>query len=216
MIAQDYGCFVRETTSGMIGGFAGGLEGSILESIGGQILGQMITRFDYNLLLHYPLSDVNLGGSPEVRWAQSLVMQAVSRNTNIMQEASISSAAEPFTEQSYLERAVRTLSEVCSGIAATSPAIRNIKPTRVNLGNPLEMKFTIDLTRTAVKFKRKELNHFVKEISKLTPKEKLANPPKGKSFDEAYDIATFKPKVEQIELYQRIKKMFKDLGLNLE
>jgi methylamine--corrinoid protein Co-methyltransferase len=216
MIAHDYGCFVRETTSGLAGGFAGGWDGSILESIAGQILGEMITRFDYNLLLHSPLSDVNLAGSPEALWAQSLVMQAVSRNSNIKQEAVISAAAEPGIEQSYLERTAKTLSKVCSGPAAIYPVTRNNKPIRSNLGNPLEIKFSIDLTRAAVKLKRKEMNYFVREILKLIPKESLINPPRGKTFDEVYNLTNLKPKEEQLELYRRMKGMIRNLGIFLE
>jgi hypothetical protein len=214
MIAHDYGCFVRETTSGIIGGFAGGVEGSILESIGGQILGEMITRFDYNLLLHYPLSDANLRGSPEALFAQSQVIQAVSRNTNIKQEVCISAASEPGTEQSYLERAAKTLL-VGSGPAAYSPVVRNHKPTRSNLGNPLEAKFSIDITRAAVNLKRKDLNDIIKDIVKLTPKENLVTPPRGFTFEEIYDLSTLKPRQEQLLLFNRMKKNICELGLGI-
>ena len=63
--------------------------------------------------------------------------------------------------------------------------------------------------------KRSELNAIVKKISSTISKEKLIDPPRGKSFEESYDPLTFKPKEETILLFQRMKTKMEDFGISL-
>jgi hypothetical protein len=211
-IGHDYGCFVKETNCGYPGGFCGGYEGAILENIASQILAQMICKPDYHTAYMFPVLDANLGNCQESLWAESLMLQAIARNSNIKNQGKQASAAEPGSEQSYLERAAASLTHISSGEAFTGPATRNIKPSRSNLGGPLEIKWGIELARAGIKLKREELNGFVKKIMELLPRENLINPPRGKSFNEAYDF-TLKPKKEMVDLYNKMHSKIVDFGV---
>ena len=47
----------------------------------------------------------------------------------------------------------------------------------------------------------------------LTFEDKLENAPKGKSFQECYDLATVTPSDEYLKLYAEAKKELEDIGI---
>jgi methylamine--corrinoid protein Co-methyltransferase len=216
-MAHEYGCLVYETTSGMIGGFAGGPEGATIECAAGQILGAMITRFDYGLTYLVNIYDVDAKfNSPEKRWAESLMMQAISRNTNIKMMESVTTAVEPGTEHAFIERVIPALHHVSSGISMSLFTGRPARPKRANLGSPMEIKWSTEVLRSVIKLSKDEANILVKKFYSLIPQENSEIALKGMSFDEGYDMNTFKPKKRYTENYEKARKKVSDLGLTLE
>lgn len=83
-------------------------------------------------------------------------------------------------------------------------------PKRVNLVTPLEVEWGSEIVAGAAKMTRQEADAFLKAIA--LPRERLEHPPKGRSFDEAYDTNTLKPKEQYVQLYKKVHKRFEDLG----
>ena len=80
---------------------------------------------------------------------------------------------------------------------------------------PLECKFCGEVLKRSAGMTRKQVNEIAKV---LIPKyeDMLMNPPKGKGTRECYDLKTFKPTQEWLDIYLKVKKELIDLGVPLE
>jgi len=61
---------------------------------------------------------------------------------------------------------------------------------------------------------REQANEFVKKIQ--VPREKLEVQPKGKSFEECYDLKTLTPSKEYSTIHESAKKKLADLGFDFK
>ena len=80
---------------------------------------------------------------------------------------------------------------------------------------PLECKFCAEVLKRSAGMTREQVNEIAKV---LIPKYEgmLLNPPKGKGLRGCYDLKTFKPTQEWIDIYLKVKKELIELGVPLE
>jgi methylamine--corrinoid protein Co-methyltransferase len=215
-MAHDYGCFVNEGNIGMIGGYAGTPEGAAIECVGSRILGEMINKPDYALCYLVNSFDVDAGlNAPEKRWAETLMLQAITGNTNMKIKMTVTSAAEPGTEQALLERVIPLLhcrSRGCSLVLFTG---RPARPKRLNLGSPMEIQWSLDVLKMVYELNINEINEILKKLYVLLPPEKLKNPPRGLSLDEGYD-SNYQPKKNYLDIYEQALKKIEELGIKID
>ncbi len=214
-VAHEYGCFVFDNVSADVGGFAGTFETAVIHNLAANLLGAALLKYDYTLNYVAIVQNFDLSNTPECVWAKNLIIQAGSRNTNLKNIPTFITGSEPGLERWFLETAAQ-IGSMPSGTATIAASGRPNRPKRLNVGGPLDIKWCIELTLAGSKLNRKEANDIVKEILPLIPMEELAKYKKGLSFDEGYDMITFKPKKELSDLYGRMYNRIKDFGIPLE
>lgn len=212
--AHEYGSLTCDHTTGMVGLYAGGPEGVVIHNIADAVLAQTVLNNDIELMSVRNAIDMRLNEIPEIFWAKSLICQALSRNTKIKTRFFPHASSEPGCKEWFIHRAQLILTYVPSGSTIVDCSGRPNQPLRENLCGPLEIEFCLEIGNASKEFKRKEANEFVKKLYSLLPKEELLKGPfKGMNFQESYDVNTFKPKKEFLELYQAMYHKIKDMGI---
>ena len=114
----------------------------------------------------YEIVDEGLN-APEKRWAETLMMQAITGNTNMKIKMTVTSAAEPGTEQAFLERVIPLLlyrSRGCSLVLFTG---RPARPKRLNLGSPMEVKWSMEVMKSVYSLSETEANEIPVKLYSL-------------------------------------------------
>ena len=208
--AINCGGLVRTGSWAMIGGYSGPPEGSAVSAIAHFILGKIVHQAVYGGGGVYDFRYFGNCGR-EALWANSMVFQAVGRNTHILTESIINQTAGPCTDMLLYESAVG-LMDVSVSSASMSVGPRSAHGAYTNYISPLECKFCAEVFKACAGMKRGDANEIAKAI---IPKyeDKLMNPPKGKNFTECFDLKTLKPTKEWQEIYDRVKHEIKDFGI---
>lgn len=149
-------------------------------------------------------------------WGQNLAHMAISRNTHLLNGGAASPAAGCCTEMLLYETAATIIGDVVIG-SSISAGTRTGGGRIANACSGLEGRFHGELCRVVPKsgLKRQDANEIVLGLVKKY-EDNLLNPPKGKLFTECYDVAKIKPSSEWIEIYNKVKKELKDLGVDFE
>jgi methylamine--corrinoid protein Co-methyltransferase len=196
----------------LIGGSAGPPEGVVVLSIAGALLQFVVSQAHIS---KNGITDARYSGScgREGQWAFSVQGQALSRNTPLILQHTISQRGGPCTEMLLYESAVGMLHMASSGVSINNgPRTSGVK--HLDHISPLECKFCGEAFRASAGISRKKANEISRE---LTPKFEamLWNPPAGKKFQDCYDLKTLEPTKEWLDLYLRVKRELIDLGLPL-
>ncbi|WP_309493708.1 monomethylamine:corrinoid methyltransferase [Candidatus Hecatella orcuttiae] len=211
--AINCGGIIRTGSWSMIGGYSGSPEGSIISAIAIFILERPVHQAVYGGCGAYDLRYFGNCGR-EALWANSVVFQALGRNTHLLTEAIINQVAGPCTEMLLYESAVGMMSiSVSSASMAIGP--RSAGGKYSNYISPLEAKFCAEVFKSCAGMKRKTANDIAKA---LLPKyeNRLFHPPLGKKFTECFDLKTLKPTKEWREIYDKVKREIIDLGIPVE
>ncbi len=204
---------ITGSITSMIGGYAGSPEGAAVA----QIAAGLLTHVVYQATLSsVSLYDARYGGASgrEAQWAISIILQAFSRNTHVLKYSLGNQVAGPCTEMLLYESVVPMMNASVSGATqATFPRSGGGKYT--DWLTPLECKFCAEVLKKSAGMTRKQVNEIAKVI---IPKyeDMLMNPPKGKGTRECYDLETFQPTREWLDIYLKVKKEVIELGVPLE
>lgn len=209
-VANELGGFIRSESPTMVGGYTGSPETTAIASIATDIL-------------QFPICGASLPGSPsyDIRyagncgrqgvWAQSMATQAVARNSNIMMMKTINQVAGPSTEMFFLESIVGMSAASASGQSFTiSP--RSAGGSKKNHLTPIECWFNAAVFKGACGLSLEHVNDICKEV---IPKfeDNLYDPPKGKSFQELFDVPTLTPIPEYRKMYLEMRAYAESLGI---
>jgi len=197
----------------MIGGYSGPPEGATVSAIAFFILERPVHQAIYGGGGVYDLRYLGNCGR-DALWANTVVLQAVSRKTHLLTESIINQVAGPCTDMLLYESAVGMMSLSVSGVSM-SIGPRSAGGKCTDHISPLEAKFCAEVLKACAGMKRNDANEIAKA---LIPKyeDKLMNPPKGKSFTECFDLKTLKPTKEWQEIYNRLKNEIIGLGVSVE
>jgi methylamine--corrinoid protein Co-methyltransferase len=195
-----------------IGGYAGPAEGAVLANIATDLLIPTILQSDYTSSYVY---DIQLFGNcgRKALWANSVAIQAVSRNTGFMRNKIVNETAGPCTEMFLYEAAMGLMNHCVSGASKTTQP-RSAGGRYTDYITPLEAWWCGEVFKSCAGMTRKQANEIVK---KVLPKyeEKLKSPDKGKSLQECFDLKRMEPSAEYKEIYNRVKNELLDLGMPL-
>lgn len=206
------GGLVYSGTHSFIGGYSGPPEGAAVANVACTLLvfavHQASIAGGYVYDLRY---NGNCGRA--ALWANSIGVQAVSRNLKRLKRANVNQTAGPCTEMILYESAVGLMNASVSG-ASFSNGPRSAGGRYENYLSPLECKFCAEVFKACAGMSRAQANEIA---NKILPKyeDKLNTPPKGKSFTECFDIKTLEPTKEWLDIYLRIKKELIGLGIPL-
>ncbi|MBS7655116.1 monomethylamine:corrinoid methyltransferase [Candidatus Bathyarchaeota archaeon] len=208
----NWGANIGACYTPLIGGYSGGPEGTAIMSVAYSINGIMVLKSRYQL---YYVSNIVNGSSSsrDALWALSVSAQAISRNIKVPIIHLSYQAAGAATEMLLYEITAAILASVASGISVESN-----HPSKAVLTDhiiPMESEFYCKVAHAVTGMKRSEVNELAK-ILLLKYEKDLNNPPKGKKYQECYDVKTGKPKEEYLKFYKVMEKKIIDLGIQIE
>jgi len=211
---MNYGYPIYAATTTIIGGYAGGPETAAIFAVAEQIAHVIVYG---GIVNHIGPQHVRYRSqtNPASLWMNSVMGQAVARNAKFITTTSVTTAGRPGSMQMHLEAAALVICSVVSGRHLLGPRAAN--PLFPNHHNPLHARLFAEVARAATKLKREEANDIVGKLV-ATYKDTLDfdKAPKGKPFDQSYDIKTLKPTEENVKLYEDAKKKLIEMGLELE
>jgi hypothetical protein len=208
---HTYGCFVGALTGPIFGGFVGGPEGTAIVGLAYHLQGLLVNQAHF--LNYFPFHLKHTCNTMrELLWGISITYQALSRNSNLISLSNGFTAAGPCTPMVLREAATHSLVSVVSGSNLWEIAVAKNK--NKNFATPMEAKMACEVGCGAAKEKlsRSDANEIALALLK-TYEEDIENAPLGKSFRECYDIRKVKPSVEYMNLFAKIQKELKDIGV---
>jgi methylamine---corrinoid protein Co-methyltransferase len=144
-------------------------------------------------------------------WAGSVAFQGLSQGTVLVTNSIVNQVAGPCTHQLLLESAVGVMSLCVSGTSMVI-APRSAGGKFTDYLTPLEVKFCGRVLKAAAGMSRSDANEIAK---KLVPKYEgsLTQAPRGKSFQECYDLKKMRPSAEWSRICEEVSREVSDLGL---
>ena len=211
--AVNCGATIRVQSVSMIGGYLGPPEAAALV----QIACAFLIRAAYDAdMIGGSMFDVRYGGNCGRHgvWAESVHLQALSRNTHILNHNTVNQTAGPCTEMLLYESAVGMINLSASG-TSSHMGPRSGGGKNADHLTPLECKFCGEVLKKSAGMTRKQANEIIKV---LIPKYEsmLGNAPAGKRFQDCYDLETLKPTKEWLDIYLKVKRELMNLGVPLE
>lgn len=208
----QYGTYVGTAGSAHIGGFCGGPEGAVICCIAEGIAGILV----YNGVSNASCVEESLYPNQSSRralWGTNLASAAMNKHTKIPTVwGSYITAAGPCTDMLMYEIAAATIGTVIMG---NNPfGVAPNQGVTLNYCTPMEPQFMGEVAYATTLIDRKKANEIVLNLIPKYEERLLAkNPPKGKTFQELYNLDTLLPNQEYLELKDRIWEELEELGL---
>jgi hypothetical protein len=213
LVFQNYGYFGISGSFGIAGGFAGGPDGAIIESLVKTLIAWIVYRDNlyYNGVEHFSHISGGKRCMFPIHFARSVVYQATIRNSNGIPMHWPIPISELCTESHLEELILRSIEAAVNGANLYVPRVSR---SRMNGGQtPADVELMIEASDAAIesRIKRTEVYEMFKPIIN-----KLMNnsvPEQGKLIMECYDLEHHKPSTSYQKLIEKVKKEFKDCGL---
>lgn len=209
---QSIGMHIVDLMTPLIGGLGGGPEGTGVVTIACHILGVVLYDASYHMMSHTHIHWVNNTDRMGL-WMQSMVGQALSRNTPIPGLNDIYCVSGAGAEELFWE--------VAAGAVAGTPSGMNMQGAGCTGGfntdhtTGLEARFLAEVSHACLGMTRQQANEIVLEL--LTHYEStFNNPNRGQPFPEVYDENTVEPKEIWLEKYNNVRDAIIKMGLDLE
>ena len=202
------GHIVAETAP-LLGGYCGGPEGVAVANVAYSL--NCILAMKGSTQLTFPIH-FNYGCSTtrDVLWSVSTSSQAISRNSHFPFFILSYTAAGPMTEMCLYEIAAAVTTSVVSGASIEFGGVT--KATIADNFSPMEPKLASEVAHGVVGMTRLQGNEIVKLLLAKYEKD-IPQAPKGRKYQECWDIQSKEPKPEYLELYQKIKQELVEYGI---
>jgi len=206
------GGHVVAETAPILGGYCGGPEGVAVTNVAYHL--NCILVMKGSAQLTFPIHFLHgCTTARDVVWAVSTSSQAISRNSHFPFFILSYTAAGPMTEMCLYELAAAVTTSVVSGASIEFGGVT--KATVVDHFTPTEPLLASEVAHGVVGVSRSQGNDIVKRLL-AKYEENIPHPPKGKKYEECWDIQLKQPKREYIELYQKIKQELAKLGIRFK
>ncbi|HSB67667.1 MAG TPA: monomethylamine:corrinoid methyltransferase [Anaerolineales bacterium] len=209
---QSIGMHIVDLMTPLIGGLGGGAEGTAVVTIACHILGVVLYDASYHMMSHTHMRFVNNTDRMGL-WMQSMVGQALSRNTPMPGLNDIYCVSGAGAEE--------LLWEVAAGAVAGTPSGMNMQGAGCTGGfkadhtSGLEARFIAEVSHACLGITRQQANELVLEL--LSHYEKtFVDPNRGLPFPEVYDENTVEPKEAWLEKYHVVREAIIKIGLDLD
>jgi methylamine---corrinoid protein Co-methyltransferase len=209
---HNLGGFIGAYYNPIYGGYVGGAEGVAVAVAAGMILLNQVTiGHTFSTRPTHPFFGCDT--TPEILWATSLGVQALTRNSNLMIATLAGPAGGPGTKNILYENGAFTLMSVASGVSEllASHSAGGAVPRH---GSGLDARICAEVARTMPGVSRLEANELVGQLLALYQSD-LANKPIGRPFEEVYDIGNVEPTPEWQGVYDEVKEELVKMGLPL-
>lgn len=208
----QYGSYVSTAGCAYIGGFCGGVEGAVICCIAESIAGIIV----YNGVINAPCVMESLYPSQTTKkslWGTNLASAAMNKHTSIPAVwGSYMTAAGPCTDMALYEIAVAAIGTVIMGNNPFGCAPN--QGVTINYCTPMEPQFMGEVAYATTLIDRKQANEISLQLIPKYEERLLAKtPPKGKTFQELYNLDTLLPNQEYVELKDKIWEELEAMGL---
>lgn len=210
---HNLGGFIGAYYNPIYGGHAGGAEGIAVAVAAGMILLNQVTiGHSYCTRPTHPF--LGCDTTPEILWATSLGVQALTRNSNLMIAVLAGPAGGPGTKTMLYENAAIALMAVASGVSELE-ASHSAGGAVPRHGSGLDPRICAEVARTMPGLSRRQANELVAQLLKLYQPD-LKKKPIGRPFEEVYDIENVEPTAEWQGIYDEVKEELIAIGIPLD
>jgi methylamine--corrinoid protein Co-methyltransferase len=193
------------------GGYVGGAEGVAVAVVGGLILlNQVDMAHIYSTRPNHPF--YNCDTTPELIWATSLGVQALTRNSNLLVATLTGPAGGPGTKTILYENAAFTIAMTVSGQSVMEASHSAAGGRIARHASGLDAKICGEVTHAAAGMSREQANEIVKRLIALYEAD-LPKEPSGKPFEEVYDVEKVEPTAEWQGMYDEVRDELLGMGI---
>ena len=211
--AIENGVHVATLLAPMIGGWAGNAEGAAICGAAETLLAA-VCHSSTIVVLHPVHISLKNGATThrQTLWVESIVGQAISRNTIFPIGQNVFLDARAGTYEVLWEAAANAIVAVSCG-QHTGPGPSGITGgDDVDMISGIEVRMLGETSRAVTGMPRKQANELVCFcLEKYEPT--LGNPPKGKRMQELYDFERLKPNDEWLEKFESVKSELQGRGV---
>jgi hypothetical protein len=208
---MQFGCFIGCLSGAIYGGYAGGAEGTAILETAYHLAGLTIYQANFQQSFPFHLHFTSNSGR-EMLWLVSVKHQAVSRNSSILSTSNGFLNAGSGTEMVLYEAAAHGLASTASGGHLWETAVARNKYR--NHATPLEARLACEVGHAAARQRmpRAQANEIVlKLLAKY--RDQIADAPKGKPFQECYDVRTSRPMPWYLDMFKKVKEEIAAMGV---
>jgi len=192
------------------GGYAGGLEETTIVDVA--------TTINAFVMLH---ATWHLDGPVHVRWGITTAREAlavaghcamaIEANTHLMLGNQYYTMAGPCTVMCLLETAAQAITDTASGREVLS-GVASAKGVATNYTTGLEARMMAEAAYAVAGMETEKVNEILDKLVSIYEKD-YKTAPKGKPFEECYDLVNLVPTQEYLEIYDEAVKVLTGLGL---
>jgi methylamine--corrinoid protein Co-methyltransferase len=193
------------------GGYAGGLEETTIVDVATTINSFVMTQATWHL-----------DGPVHVRWGITTAREAlavaghaamaIEANTNLMLGNQYYTVAGPCTVMCLLETAAQAMTDTASGREILS-GVAASKGVATNYTTGLEARMMAEVAHAVAGMETEKVNEMLDKLVAMYEKD-YKTAPKGKSFEECYDVVKLVPTKEYLDVYDEAVKVLTALGLD--
>jgi len=194
----------------IFGGYAGGLEETTIVDVATTINAFVMTQATWHL-----------DGPVHVRWGITTAREtlavaghcamAIEANTNLMLGNQYYTLAGPCTVMCLLETAAQAITDTASGREVIS-GVAAAKGVATNYTTGLEARMMAEAAYAVAGMETAKVNEILDKLVSIYEKD-YKNAPKGKPFEECYDVVKLVPTQEYLDVYDEAVKILTGLGL---
>ena len=193
------------------GGYAGGLEETTIVDVATTINSFVMTQATWHL-----------DGPVHVRWGITTAREAlavaghaamaIEANANVMLGNQYYTIAGPCTVMCLLETAAQAITDTASGREILS-GVAASKGVATNYTTGMEARMMAEVAHAVAGMEIEKVNEILDKLIAMYEKN-YKTAPKGKSFEECYDIVKLEPTQEYRDVYAEAVKILTKLGLD--
>lgn len=193
------------------GGYAGGLEETTIVDVATTINSFVMTQATWHL-----------DGPVHVRWGITTAREAlavaghaamaIDTHTDLMLGNQYYTMAGPCTVMCLLETAAQTITDTASGREVLS-GVAASKGVATNYTTGMEARMMAEVAYAVAGMESEKVNEILDKLISLYEKD-YKTAPKGKPFQECYDVVKLVPTQEYLDVYDEAVKILTGLGLD--
>ena len=208
---MQFGCFIGCLSGAIYGGYAGRAEGTAILEVAYHLVGLTIYQASFQNSFPFHLHFTSNSGR-EMLWLVSMKYQALSRNSRLLSTSNGFLNAGPGTEMVLYEAAAHGLASVVSGGHLWEAAPTHNKYR--NYATPLEARMACEVGHAVARqgMTRAQANEIVNQLL-AKYEDQIADAPKGKPFQECYDVRTARPSPWYLDMYRKVKDEVAAMGV---
>jgi len=213
--AAENGVHIVTLVAPMIGGWAGRAEGAAITGAAATLMGAV--AYDASIVVHHPVHMSLKNGATthrETLWVESIVGQAVSRNTRFPIGQNVFVDARAGTKQVLYEAAANALVAVSSGQHVGPGPSGVVGGTDVDMISGMEARVLGEVSWATEGMSRDEANRLTCCcLDEYEPT--IGHAPRGKRIHDLYDMDRLKPTGEWLGMYEAVRADLKHWGVPL-
>ena len=197
----------------IFGGWAGGIEETSIVNVATHLAAFIMLGADWHL-----------DGPIHVRWGNTTAREAlmvaghacraVDRNTHLLLGNQYYTSAGPCTEMCLLEAAAQAITDTASGREIIS-GNASAKGVALDYTTAMEARFMAYAARAVVGLETEKVNIMLDKLVSLYEKN-FKEAPKGKTFQECYNVTTLSPSDEYLKVFDSAVKTMEGIGFEFK